>query len=148
MVHQERLFADLGYSAIYLKNRKLRDEQFLGDIKEALKIIAAANSERNKHFPLDLKKKRLAAFHDFLLTYIFFKIRSVGISPVLNALLSLALVDDVHRSQYIILTTRPLLFRFWHKRLSGSRPFRVSFRGGIRNLYGSALLPHTEVSIF
>ncbi|KAI7220366.1 hypothetical protein KC333_g2381 [Hortaea werneckii] len=73
--------------------------RFLLSMKEALKILADINDERNRSFPLHLGRA------------------ASGISR-LSAYL------HIFHHQCIILTTRPLLFLFWQKRLAAFRPLR------------------------
>ncbi|KAI7089639.1 hypothetical protein KC356_g2215 [Hortaea werneckii] len=83
--------------------------RFLLSMKEALKILADINDERNRSFPLDLGRA------------------ASGISR-LSAYL------HIFHHQCIILTTRPLLFLFWQKRLAAFRTLRVRSKGGCRSL--------------
>ncbi|WPH03595.1 Hypothetical protein R9X50_00647700 [Acrodontium crateriforme] len=85
------------------------DDRFLSSIKTALTGLANMNDERHECFALDLKSP------------------SAGISR-LSAHLHL-----LHHS-CIILTTRPLLYSFWKKRIESTATIRISARGGVRSL--------------
>lgn len=47
--------ADSVTAAVYRKDGR-REQQFLSRMKEALKLVAQANDERNESFPLNLQK--------------------------------------------------------------------------------------------
>lgn len=93
---------------VYRKDGR-KDQQLLSRMKEALKIVAKANDERNASFPLNLQK------------------------PV-QGMSRLSAYLHLFHHQCIILTTRPLLFSFWQQRLQSSTTLRVASRGGARSL--------------
>ncbi|KAF2720209.1 hypothetical protein K431DRAFT_271272 [Polychaeton citri CBS 116435] len=93
---------------VYGKEGRM-DDHFLKSMKVALKNLADINDERMVAFPVDVKHSS-------------------------SSLSRLSAYLHLFHHQCIMLTTRPLLFSFWQKRLQSLTQFRVRSSGGARNL--------------
>ncbi|KAF2717807.1 hypothetical protein K431DRAFT_349272 [Polychaeton citri CBS 116435] len=92
---------------VYSEDGRVGD-RFLSKIKAALKNLADVNDERTARFSIELDAPS-----------------SIGRLP--------AYLHLFHH-QCIVLTTRPLLYKFWQNRLESSKPIRISASGGVRTL--------------
>nr|POF01397.1 putative transcriptional regulatory protein c3c7.04 [Quercus suber] len=94
---------------LFYRQNNNSGNKFLENVKQALRTLADANDERITTFPIDLNT-------------------SAGGICRLSAYLQL------FHHQCLILSTRPLLFSFWQKRLEICKPLRVSSAHGVRSL--------------
>ncbi|KAL9599047.1 MAG: hypothetical protein Q9219_004081 [cf. Caloplaca sp. 3 TL-2023] len=101
------------------------DRRFVASIKNALECLASVNDERNNGFPLNLKTpagsiSRLSAY-----LHLFHQVRNL-----LSRIFATGQLTWIR--QCIILTSRPLLYALWQKKVeSGTASAHVSSAGSI-----------------